>query len=95
MALAIACETAAVQEAPCTLTEATPQDGPEGAVQHTMRCDDGSGPRPNSVVFRFDADGDPVIRNGDLEDRFGACVWPEACARAGRRAEEMPAGWYQ
>jgi hypothetical protein len=35
-----------------------------------MNCDHGSGPQPDTAVLFFDADGDLVMRSGELEERF-------------------------
>jgi hypothetical protein len=73
VALVIAGESATYYESPCTLSDATPQPEPEGAVQYTMSCDHGSGPTPETVLLSYNADGDLVMRTGDLEDRFVSC----------------------
>jgi len=73
VALQIEGETVAYYETPCTLTDPVAQDAPEGAVQYTLTCDYGSGPSPETVVLSFDADGNLVMRTGDLEDSFVSC----------------------
>lgn len=73
VALVIEGDTASYYETPCTLADAAPLEEPEGAVQYTMACDYGSGPQPDTVVLFFNADGDLVMRSGDLEDRFVTC----------------------
>jgi hypothetical protein len=61
-------------ETPCTLSDATPQAEPAGAIQYTMACDHGSGPQPQTVLFYRNADGDLVLRSDGMEDRFVSCT---------------------
>lgn len=74
VALTIAGEEASYYESECSLTDAAPQDDPEGAIQYTLTCDYGSGPDAQTVLLYTNEDGNLVMRNGDLEDVFVSCT---------------------